>query len=197
MASGRTLFHLDLLHPNPKAAHLDKCAGSAQKPFPFRVIHSPRSEPRTQASSPPAAPRAWHTEHLACAGAMLKDGSTLLGTTELARGKTSSSAPRERQLSSALHHSRVSGPPWEMGLEGTCASPVIIKFEKHYPGDPLISIISFPHLDLLIFPTLSLDSFFWWQREITFQKKMENFKLTPNPSLHKIVISIVCPCVPF
>lgn len=133
MVSGRTLFHLDLLHPNPKAAYLDKCAGSAQKPFPFRVIHSPRSEPRSQASSPPAAPRAWLMEHLACAGAMLKDGSTLLGTTELARGKTSSSAPRERQLSSALHHSRVSGPPWEMGLEGTCASPVI-NINEHTPS---------------------------------------------------------------
>ena len=133
MAYGRTLFHVDLLHPNPRTAHFHKCAGSAQQPFPFRVIHSPRSEARTQASSRPAAPRPWQMEHLACAGATLKDGSILLRATELAPGKAGSSAPRGRQPSSVLHRSRVSGPHWETGLEGTCAGPVI-KINAHAPS---------------------------------------------------------------
>ncbi|KAK2107874.1 hypothetical protein P7K49_013039 [Saguinus oedipus] len=102
IAVGRILFHLDLLQPNLKPSRFDKYTGSAQRPRSLRGTHSPRSESLTEANPPPAAARTWQMEHLARTGSVLKDDAVMLGPTELATGKASSSAPRELQLSSVL-----------------------------------------------------------------------------------------------
>lgn len=72
-------------------------------------------------------------EHLAHTGSVLKDDAVMLGPTELATRKASSSAPRELQLSSVLPSLLDVCPCFQAELDRTYAC-LVIKVNEHIPS---------------------------------------------------------------
>lgn len=132
-AFSRTLFHLDLLHSNPKTAHFDKYARSAQQPFPWRVIHSPRSEPVTLKPVHLQPPQEGGRKSIWLVHRLSAEGQRSYVGDHWALGRLAPHLSGNSSWVQCCIPSWVSCPHFETELAGSCACTVI-KVNEHTPS---------------------------------------------------------------